>query len=174
MQNSENSHASLQRRLAALVYDGLLLFAVTMLAGFIIVPFTGTVEVGEQGAAQNIFNPFMLAYYLTVYYLFFAWFWTHGGQTLGMRAWHTRLVTEKGQPISWKLALLRYLVSLPMWFFWVIVIGKGTDGFVMPFIDPVPGWVLYALATCWTLIDHLPNNWRDRLTGSYIIHIPKQ
>ena len=174
MQNSENSPASLQRRLAALVYDGLLLFAVAMLAGFIIVPFTSTVEVAEQGAEQNIFNPFMLAYYLAVFYLFFTWFWTHGGQTLGMRAWHTRLVTENGQALNWKHSLFRYLISLPLWFFWIIVIGKSTQGFVMPVLDQIPNWVLFAIATCWLLIDHLPNNWRDRFSRTYIVYIPKQ
>ena len=71
MQNSENSHASILRRLAALVYDGLLLFAVTMVAGFLIVPFTSTIELNSQDSTQNIFNPFLLIYNLTIYYLFF-------------------------------------------------------------------------------------------------------
>ena len=92
MQNSENSPASLQRRLAALVYDGLLLFAVAMLAGFIIVPFTSTVEIAEQGTEQNIFNPFMLAYYLTVFYLVLDTWWSDTGYarmayTPGDRKW---------------------------------------------------------------------------------------
>ena len=50
MKNSEISHASLQRRLAAMVYDGLLLFAVTMLAGFVLVPFMGSVELKDDSA----------------------------------------------------------------------------------------------------------------------------
>jgi len=173
MQISENSHAGLLRRLAALVYDGLLLFAVTMVAGFLLVPFTGTVEIGEQKTSQNIFNPFMLVYYLAVYYLFFTWFWTHGGQTLGMRAWHMRLVTADGNIINWKQGLFRYLVSLPMWFFWVIAIGKSSNAFVIPFLEQVPNWVIFALATIWLLVDHLPNNWRDRLTSTRVIHVPK-
>jgi len=173
MQNSEKSHASLQRRLAALVYDGLLLFAITMLAGFLIVPFTGTIEVSEQGKAQHIFNPLMLIYYLTVYYLFFAWFWTHGGQTLGMRAWHIHLLTTQAEQLNWHQALFRYLVSLPMWFFWIIAIGNSTKGFVIPGLSQIPGWIIFSIATGWLIVDHLPNNWRDRLTGTYIIHVPK-
>ncbi|MGD8784571.1 MAG: RDD family protein, partial [Thioalkalispiraceae bacterium] len=108
MQNSIKSHASLLRRLAALVYDGLLLFAVTMVAGFLITPFLGEINIENQGTNETIFNPLMLAYYLIVYYLFFTWFWTHGGQTLGMRAWHTRLLTSDGKLVNWKQALFRF------------------------------------------------------------------
>jgi uncharacterized RDD family membrane protein YckC len=173
MQNIENSHASLFRRLAALVYDGLLLFAITMVAGFLITPFMGNIEIHGQGASQSIFNPFILLYYLTVYYLFFTWFWTHGGQTLGMRAWHTRLVSAEGRLVDWKHALLRFLVSLPRWFFWIIAVGKSTGGFVIPFLSHVPNWIVYSLATVWLLIDHLPNNWRDRFSETCIINVPK-
>lgn len=173
MQNSAISHASLPRRLAALVYDGLLLFAVTMVAGFLLVPFTSTIELNDPDSSQNIFNPFITIYYLVVYYLFFTWFWTHGGQTLGMRAWHIRLNTENGQMLNWKQALFRYLVSLPMWFFWVIAIGKSTQGFVISFLEQLPNWMIFSIATAWLIVDHLPNNWRDRLTGTHIIHVPK-
>ena len=173
MKNSVISHASLFRRLAALVYDGLLLFAVSMLAGFLIVPFTSSVELSEQNASQNIFNPLMLAYYLAVYYFFFGWFWTHGGQTLGMRAWRTRLVTKQGNVLNWQQAFLRFLVSLPMWFFWIIAVGKSTEGFVIPFMQTLPNWIVFTIATAWLVIDHLPNNWRDRLTGTFIINVAK-
>jgi uncharacterized RDD family membrane protein YckC len=115
----------------------------------------------------------MLVYYLSVYYLFFTWFWTHGGQTLGMRAWHIRLLTSNGLSLNWKHSLLRYLVSLPMWFFWVMAIGKSTGGFVIPVIEQVPDWIVFALATVWLLVDHLPDNWRDRVTKTKIIHVPK-
>jgi uncharacterized RDD family membrane protein YckC len=172
MQNSIKSHASLLRRLAALVYDGLLLFAVTMVAGFLITPFLGEINIENHGTNETIFNPLMLAYYLIVYYLFFTWFWTHGGQTLGMRAWHTRLLTSDGKLVNWKQALFRFMVSLPMWFFWIIAIGNSTGGFVIPYFNQAPNWLIYTFATAWLCIDHLPNNWRDRLTGTYIIHIP--
>lgn len=173
MKNFDNTHASLYRRGAAMVYDGLLLFAVTMLAGFLIVPFTSTIELSDQNSTQNIFNPFMLVYYLVVYYLFFTWFWTHGGQTLGMRAWRTRLETSHGEILNWKQALVRYLLSLPMWFFWIIVIGKTTGSFNIPSADMVPNWLLYIIAVAWTVFDHVPNNWRDRKSKTKIIYIPK-
>lgn len=43
---------------------------------------------------------------------FFLWFWTHGGQTLGMRAWRLRIFSTNGQPIGYGRALWRLLCSL--------------------------------------------------------------
>jgi len=39
--------------------------------------------------------------------LFFGWFWTRWGQTLGMQAWRLRVETLAGGRISWGQALLR-------------------------------------------------------------------
>jgi uncharacterized RDD family membrane protein YckC len=39
------------------------------------------------------------------------WFWSHGGQTVAMRAWHIRLVDVHGQPVRWTRALGRYVLA---------------------------------------------------------------
>jgi len=41
--------------------------------------------------------------------------WTRSGQTLGMRAWHLRAVTESGKPVGWKAAALRLGVGVLAW-----------------------------------------------------------
>ena len=45
----------------------------------------------------------------------FCGFWTHGGQTLGLRAWHLRVVREDGAPLRWAdtLGVARLLIELP-------------------------------------------------------------
>ena len=48
---------------------------------------------------------------------FFGWFWTHGGQTLGMRAWKIRVVTYSGQPLDWQQAFFRYMAAIISWLF---------------------------------------------------------
>lgn len=61
------------------------------------------------------------AYLLGIAFLFFGWFWTHGGQTLGMRAWKIRLCSKDGGPVGWKQAGLRFSAALfglglfPVW-----------------------------------------------------------
>ncbi|MDD5033139.1 MAG: RDD family protein [Methylococcaceae bacterium] len=93
------------RRLGALFYDTLLLIGVLFLATAVLLPFRG----GEA------FQPNQLAYsvyLLVVIFAFFGWFWTHGGQTLGMRAWKLRLVTEEGGLPTWRQSGLYFLAAL--------------------------------------------------------------
>jgi uncharacterized RDD family membrane protein YckC len=85
--------APLWRRLLALFYDGLLLVAVWFIVAGLVVslyPKTGLpmnningVEVPVDSALRGLLLPLLLL----VTWGFYAWFWTHGGQTLGMRAW---------------------------------------------------------------------------------------
>jgi len=97
------------RRLAALLYDLLLLFGVLMVAvTFLIVPYDFIV--GVPFPHDEHFHRFGLRLYLvTTIALFFMFFWVRGGQTLGMRTWHLRLVCEDGSPLSLGDALMRLI-----------------------------------------------------------------
>jgi uncharacterized RDD family membrane protein YckC len=76
--------------------------------------------------------------------LFFAGFWSRGGQTLGMRAWRIRLVADDGGPVRLGTALLRCLVALLSW----ACLGAGF----------------------WTaLFDRERRTWHDRLTGTHLV-----
>ena len=98
------------RYLAIIIYDSFLLLALLFLATAIILPFNQ----GEAFTASQYFFP---VYLLTISFLFYGWFWTHGGQTLGMRAWKTRVLTFNKQPISWKQALQRFFMAFISWLF---------------------------------------------------------
>jgi len=107
------------KRLAIIIYDALLLIAVLFLATLVLLPFQ----------ADNIFEPnswqFSL-YLLFVSFLFYSWFWTRGGQTLGLLAWKLRVVNKEGRSISWRQAAIRFSVAILSWgicglgFFWVL------------------------------------------------------
>jgi uncharacterized RDD family membrane protein YckC len=43
---------------------------------------------------------------------FHIWFWSHGGQSLGMRAWRLQVVRDDGLPLGFKDALKRYLAAI--------------------------------------------------------------
>lgn len=98
-------NAGLLRRLAATLYDLLLLLAILIIAGFIALPFNG-------GEAPKPGNLWYQTYLFLICYVFFAWFWTHGGQTLGMRAWRLRVQNDDGSAISWPQSLLRFIGGL--------------------------------------------------------------
>jgi uncharacterized RDD family membrane protein YckC len=70
------------------------------------------------GQAVGSGNAWFSSYLLLVCFLFFGWFWTHGGQTLGMRAWKIRLQRTDGEGLGWWQALLRFFLAslwiLPM------------------------------------------------------------
>jgi len=96
------------RRLACFVYEGVLLFGVVMIAGYLYSSLTQQRHAVEGKTGLQAFLFLILGIY-------FAWFWSHGGQTVAMKAWHLRLVTAAGQPVSQARALMRYLLSW-LWF----------------------------------------------------------
>jgi uncharacterized RDD family membrane protein YckC len=116
--------SGLARRFAAICYDWLLLIAVLAL-------FTALVLVARGGSTVAPSTAWFQVSLVAVAGVFFAWFWTHGGQTLGMRAWRIRVVREDGAALTWRDALLRVLAAslaaLPagLGFFWCLVDANG-------------------------------------------------
>ena len=104
-----------------MAYDGILLFAVLFFATALLLPFT-------HGQAIHSGNYFYLSYLLFISYGYFAWPWTHGGQTLGMRAWRIQLLTPDGLPADWKAVSLRFIFSLISW-------GAAGAGFLWALFD---------------------------------------
>lgn len=105
--------ATLLRRLAAATYDGLLILALWM---------AGTMPLlllykGEAIPADSLWYP---VYLLSITGIFHAWFWSHGGQTLGMRAWRLWVIDENGKQTGFRQALKRYIASV---FAWASLIG---------------------------------------------------
>lgn len=93
------------RRLAALVYDSLLLFALLFAATVPVLIVTG-----GRAIAPN--EPAYTAYLLAVSCVYLGWCWTRSGQTLGMRAWRMRVRTRDGKPLGWRHALARFAAAL--------------------------------------------------------------
>lgn len=96
------------RRLACFVYEGVLLFGVVMIAGYLYSSLTQ-----QRHALQG--QTGLQAFLFIVLGIYFTWFWSRGGQTVAMKAWHLRLVTAQGAAVSQPRALVRYLASW-LWF----------------------------------------------------------
>ncbi len=112
------NHPGFWRRLFAIFYDTFLLAAVLFLSTAIALPLNA----GEAFAG----SPLYLGYLISICFLFFGWFWTHGGQTLGLRAWKIQILTTNQQPLSWKNALSRFIWATLSWgffglgFIWIL------------------------------------------------------
>jgi len=95
---------SLKRRMASFVYEGLLLFGIGLFPGALgalFVALTGHQHPLQSDTALRVIT-------LTIYAVYFSWFWSRRGQTLPMQTWHIRLVTAQGGPLTQARALLRF------------------------------------------------------------------
>jgi len=154
------------RQLLAALYDSLLLTAVLFLAmALLLILGRG------QMPTQN--QPLLSLYLLAVAFLFFGGFWTHGGQTLGMRAWKLQLRRLDGGPVDWRQSLLRFLTALPAWL--VLIVGVARTAGVplhsrpwLESLNAVPGWLILGIGLIWLWWDHRPGNWRSRLSGTEV------
>ena len=120
----EHSRAGFFKRLAAMIYDTLVAVAVGMCAALvIIVLLTVLLETGilsKQGyddVSQLIQSSFeykmVIQIWVSVWIIaFFLWFWKHGGQTIGMRAWRLRLYSMNENPVGYGRLCIRLATSL--------------------------------------------------------------
>lgn len=134
-----NLHAPpLRRRLACWLYEGMLLFAVVFIAGYLFSSLSQTRHALENRHAHQ-------AFVFVVLGIYFTWLWSKG-QTLAMKTWRIRVVDKEGRSLTQGRALLRYLLSW-LWFLppllgaWLFDLGAAESGVIMG------GWVL-----AWALV----------------------
>jgi uncharacterized RDD family membrane protein YckC len=134
--------AGLARRCAAFCYDLLLLAALIFCFTLMVLAVRG----GEEIAPGTFWYELSL---VAIALLFFSGFWTHGGQTLGMRAWTIQLVTTDGQEIGWKRAAARFFAAAAS----ALPAGLGL-------------W--------WSAFDPQGRGWHDRLTRTLVVRTATQ
>lgn len=107
------SSAGFGRRLAALLYDSVLLAAllVAFTSGAVFLNHRRAIELQTAGFWVYAYRAGLIGV-IAGYYLLN---WTRSGQTLGMRAWHLRAVTAAGKPLSMKAAALRFACGALAW-----------------------------------------------------------
>jgi uncharacterized RDD family membrane protein YckC len=101
------------RRVAALVYDLLLLAALMMIytGGALFFTHGAAVVPATAGAWVYAYRAGLIGV-IGGYYLIN---WLRSGQTLGMRAWRLRVVSDAGRPLALKAALLRAVFGALAW-----------------------------------------------------------
>lgn len=94
----------LWRRLACMLYEGLLLFGVVVFAGYLY-----SLATQQRHALQGTTG--LQAFVFVVVGIYFTWFWAEGRQTLAMKTWRLRVMTRDGRPLTQPRAFARYLCS---------------------------------------------------------------
>jgi uncharacterized RDD family membrane protein YckC len=148
------------RRLACLVYEGVLLFGVLMAAGALYSILTQQRHALNGRAGMQAFVFIALAIY-------FSWFWSHGGQTVAMKAWHIRLVMPDGTPVPQRRALARYLASW-VWFLPALAGVSATEvreGWQI--FGAIAAGILVYAALAWLRRDR--QFWHDALCGTRLV-----
>lgn len=104
----------LLRRLAAMLYEALLLAAVAFFAAWLFFFASGGRD-ATAGWTRHLLQLFILVFFAA----YFLWCWLRGGQTLAMKAWRIRLVgvTPKKAILRFLLAVLFFPVTIP----WALV-----------------------------------------------------
>lgn len=148
----------LWRRMACWLYEGMLLFGVVFIAGYLFSALTQTRHALDNRWAQQAFLFLVLGIYFT-------WFWSKG-QTLAMKTWHVRVTDRTGQALSQSRALLRYVLSW-IWFVPSLATSaawrlSGPESLVV-----VLGWI-----AVWALLSRFhPRQqfWHDAWAGTQLI-----
>ena len=138
----------LLRRLAALVYDILLVLPLIMVCVALVMGVRTLLGIGpaEDGIVRLDANLVRLLALLTTM-AFFSWFWLKNGQTLGMQAWRIKLVTLEGAAPSARQVLVRSLAA------------------------PLSA-ACFGLGYLWCLVDRNGYYWHDYLSGTKLVLLP--
>lgn len=143
----EYTPAGLFKRLMAIVYDVFLLAAILFLAQ--IIPFALTGDAITRENSPLIVYLLNQIYLLTVSFVFFGWFWVHGGQTLGMKTWKIQLVTRNGEIPNWSVSAIRFIAA-------------------------IISWLPLGLGFFWALFDKKKRTWHDLMSGTVIAQLEKK
>jgi len=146
--------ARLVRRLAAMFYDSLLCIALMMVVTLLYQQVLLRLLYGSEqlqqlaDAGRLDIDPLLSTLLLFSLFGFFAKFWTHSGQTLGMQVWGIRIQNADGTAIDVWQALLRFLIALVS----LLCLGMGY-------------W--------WMLLDKQNRTWHDMYSESQAVQLPK-
>ena len=154
----------LVRRMACWLYEGMLLFAVVFVSGWL---FSTLLQVRNPADARR---PLLQAFVFVVFGIYFAWFWAKG-QTVAMKTWKIRVVDRGGRPLSQARALLRYACSW-LWFLPPLALMAPFHPRPADAIALVLAWV-----AVWALASRLhPQRqfWHDALARTRLVPAPPE
>ncbi|WP_297795163.1 RDD family protein [uncultured Marinobacter sp.] len=160
--------ATFIKRLLTIIYDGLICIAVLLVATWIYTMIAGWLtgwdryqDMAESGTLGG--DPLLTFILFLVLYLFFAYFWTHTGQTLAMQVWRIRIENLDGTSVSWSQALLRYATAAAVFFVTLLAsyyLGTITLAITIPAMLSL-FWPINGLSVT------------DRISGSVVVQVPK-
>lgn len=153
------------RRLASMLYECLLLFAVAFAGAWLFLFVSGGREVAGwlRYALQ--------AYLGALYAAYFLWCWLRGGQTLAMKTWRIRLVFPGFARVPPARALVRFVYAALLVGGFLMALGAAYK-----YRDPWLALLALSLATAvwgWAFLDRDRQFLYDRLAGTRLVLVPR-
>jgi uncharacterized RDD family membrane protein YckC len=149
---------SLKRRMACWLYEGILMFGVAFISGYLFSTMS------QQRHALN-YRLGLMAFLFLIFGIYFTWFWAKG-QTLAMKTWNIRLVSRDGKPVSQLTAMFRYVCSW-IWFLPPLALMAPFNLSAAASSLVVIGWVW-----AWALLSRFQSDqqfWHDEWAGTRLI-----
>jgi uncharacterized RDD family membrane protein YckC len=149
---------SLKRRMACWLYEGILMFGVSFISGYLF----STMSQQRHALSHRLG---LMAFLFLIFGIYFTWFWAKG-QTLAMKTWNIRLVTTAGKPVTQLIALFRYVCSW-VWFLPPLAMLAPFNLSVAESAVIVIGWVWV-----WALLSRFQPDqqfWHDAWAGTRLI-----
>jgi uncharacterized RDD family membrane protein YckC len=154
------STPSLLRRMSCWLYEGMLLFAIVFMAGYLFSTLTQTRHALQNRLGQQVFIFLVLGVYFT-------WFWRKG-QTLAMKTWHIRMVDVTGQALQQRRALLRYVLSW-VWFMPPLVLLQVMNAPLTVTLLACPVWIFLWAVSSFSSKDR--QFWHDHWAGTRLMDV---
>jgi len=163
------ARAGLATRLAALLYEALLVTALVFVTGFVMLPLVSPHASGDALTIPPLFA--RVALFCVVFGMlaaYFTWSWSQGRQTLAQKSWRIGLARRDGRPVDRRTALARYLAG------WI-----GPALAVVAFLVLQPrglgahaAW-LVAFNFVFALVDPARQFLHDRVAGTVVVVVPR-
>jgi uncharacterized RDD family membrane protein YckC len=163
------ARAGLVVRLAALLYEALLVTALVFVVGFVMLPLVSPHASGDALTIPPLFERVALfCVVFAVLAAYFTWSWSEGRQTLAQKSWRLVLARANGAAVDTRTALARYLAG------WI---GPALAVVVFLFLHPRglgthAAW-LVAFNFVFALIDPERQFLHDRLAGTRVVKQPR-
>jgi len=144
--------------MACWLYEGMLLFAVALVAALVF-----SVATQMRHALQN--REWLTGFIAVVLGVYCAWFWSKG-QTLPMRTWRIAIVDRHGRRLTQARALLRY-VYCSIWVLPPLVVAQSGRFMKWEVAVLAAGWV-----AVWALLSRFhPQRqfWHDAWAGTRLV-----
>jgi hypothetical protein len=161
--------AGVVRRLAASLYETLLLAALALVVGFALLPvLTGAPSLPTEARALSLLKPAAQAIsfgcLFAVLGAYCAWGWSDGRRTLPMKTWRLAMESTEGTPVGLARAALRYVAC------WI---GPGLAIAAYAGLRPLGfgRWAVALLAVnyAWAMVNSDRQFLQDRVAGTRLV-----